>query len=134
MALKINDFFNRAPAPVAARDDDEEPPTAASYRIDPATIREDGCQGRDIHELEDFRWSPSVWGERQCTRPVLAGYDLCKVCIAREHSYAKDPTRAHRSRWFNRITEEPPGYTHMLGTVWAAAKQFRWKGKLATPK
>jgi hypothetical protein len=98
-----------------------EVPTAVDYRLRADEIDTTVCVGRRIKGGEDKRWTPFVYRESQCGRPVVEGSDLCTRCAAKAAKFAEDPSP--RADWTGRITEEPLGWVHMLGTEWAAAKK-----------
>jgi len=100
-------------------------PTPSSYRLLPTEIRDDLCQGR-VFRGDDKRWKPHVNREFQCTRKAQDGKDLCKVCTARQARYAENETP--KAGWLGRITDEPFGWTHMLGTAWAEERKPVWLG------
>ena len=99
-------------------------PTADDYRLTVHDINPDLCMGRRI-TYEDVRWSPHVFGEGQCKNKPAAGDDLCPTCRRRLEKYAANPKPG---AWTGRVTEEPEGWLHMLGTAWAEHKQPKWVG------
>ena len=115
------------PAPPKPEGDDA--PDAANYRLDPSSIKEDVCVGRNLKGNEDKRWAPAVYSESQCGGEMLEGDDLCKTCRMRADKYAENP--GSRSDWNGRVTEEPLDRCHMLGTAWARASLPKWKGAAA---
>jgi len=96
-------------------------PTAADYRLSADEIVQGGCVGRHLYEA-DKRWTPAVYRETQCQKKPVAGSDLCKYCTAHcaKAATAKDPAKAGCN---GRITEEPPAWSHMLGTEWAEKRR-----------
>jgi hypothetical protein len=116
------------PAPAMPVDGDDAP-DAADYRLAPSDIKEDVCVGRVLKGNEDKRWSPAVYSESQCGGDLLDGDDLCKTCRTRADKFAENPTS--KSDWNGRVTEEPLGRSHMLGTAWAASSLPKWKGGAA---
>ncbi len=105
-------------------------PDASAYRIKPADIDHTTCMARRADEKrKDSRWSPAVYYEYQCGRPVEDGHDLCPKCRKLQEAYAESPKVG---RWIGFITEEPMPWQHMLGTAWAeanlAAGKLKWKG------
>ena len=119
----------KAVAPAAALPEAEDgAPDASAYRLSPEDIDETTCLARSLDGGEDKRWSPTVYREKQCGKDVVEGSDLCATCTARLARFAEDPNKGMRSKWFARVTEEPPSYTHMLDTQWAADKPPKWRG------
>jgi hypothetical protein len=53
---------------------------------------------------------------------------MCKVCCSRQEKSAADPEKTARIGWNGRVTEDPPGWCHMLGTTWAEGKKFVFNG------
>lgn len=98
---------------------DGEEPIADHYRV--KTIREDVCVGRRFKigttELKDSRWTPAVYREIQCEATCQKDSDLCMTCARREEKYVVLPDP--KIGWLGRVTEEPLGWSHMLGTEWA---------------
>ena len=76
--------------------------------------------------MEDKRWSPIIYAERQCGEPSAAGSDLCSKCAGRSERYSADPSP--KCDWIGRIDEEPPAWAHMLGTEWADKRNPRFLG------
>ena len=111
---------------------DDGIPTAAAYRVREADINTATCVGRRIIEM-DKRWKPAVFRENQCGKPTLHGSDMCAVCSRRLEKFATNGLKANGDSWMwaGRITEEPPGWIHMLGTEWAAIKKPKWVGAAA---
>jgi primosomal protein N' len=101
-------------------------PTAAAYRMDPADIDLDVCVGRRLAEAaKDTRWKPAVYREFQCGKAQETDSDLCATCRARKDRYDSAPKPGD---WVGRITEEPLGWIHMLGTDWATGpKGPKWR-------
>jgi primosomal protein N' len=101
-------------------------PTAAAYRMDPADIDLEVCVGRRLAEAaKDTRWKPAVYREFQCGKAQEADSDLCATCRARKDRYDSAPKPGD---WVGRITEEPLGWIHMLGTDWATGpKGPKWR-------
>jgi len=101
-------------------------PTADSYRVPEDKIDTTVCLGRRIKGMEDKRWSPIIYAERQCGEPSAAGSDLCSKCAGRSERYSADPSP--KCDWIGRIDEEPPAWAHMLGTEWADKRNPRFLG------
>jgi len=101
-------------------------PTADSYRVPEDKIDLTVCLGRRIKGMEDKRWSPIIYAERQCGEPSAAGSDLCSKCAGRSERYSADPSP--KCDWIGRIDEEPPAWAHMLGTEWADKRNPRFLG------
>ena len=101
-------------------------PTAAAYRMDPADIDLEVCVGRRLAEAaKDTRWKPAVYREFQCGKAQEADSDLCATCRGRKDRYDSAPKPGD---WVGRITEEPLGWIHMLGTDWATGpKGPKWR-------
>ena len=114
-------------APAALPEGEDGAPDASAYRLDAADIDESTCMARSLDGGEDKRWAPTVYREKQCGKDVVEGSDLCATCTARLARFAEDP-KGMRSKWFARVTEEPPSFAHMLGTQWAADKPPKWRG------
>jgi len=92
-------------------------PAASDYRVCAADIDHATCVGRSLKDGADKRWKPIIYRESQCGKKVVEGSDLCTICTKREDKYDAKP-----GPWTGRITEEPPGWLHMLGTAWATDK------------
>jgi hypothetical protein len=101
-----------------------EAPGPEAYRQSPADIKLDVCVGRAI-VTPDKRWSIAIYSEAQCGADVEDGEDLCAACAEKEASFGAD--KKFR-KWHGRITEDPYGWQHMLGTAWA--QQAMESGKL----
>jgi hypothetical protein len=103
-------------------------PTADAYRMAVADIDDSVCVGRRLADsTKDSRWKPAVYREFQCGKTQAAGGDLCETCRARKDRY--DAAPGPKVEWMGRITEEPLGWLHMLGTDWATgAKGPKWVG------
>jgi len=101
-------------------------PTADSYRVPEDKIDTTVCLGRRIKGMEDKRWSPIIYAERQCGEPSATGSDLCSKCAGRSERYSADPSP--KCDWIGRIDEEPPAWAHMLGTEWADKRNPRFLG------
>jgi hypothetical protein len=96
-------------------------PDASEYRVD--EIDHATCVARIIKGGDDKRWKPAIYREKQCGKAVEEG-DLCKACAAKEKTYAAGDESDPKNRGFHgRVTEEPFGWTHMLGTAWAVAEK-----------
>ena len=120
-----------AVAVLALPEAEDGAPDASAYRLAPEDIDHDTCLARSLDGGEDKRWSPIVYREKQCGKSVVEGSDLCATCAARLARFAEDPTKGMRSKWFSRVTEEPPSYAHMLGAQWATDKPPKWRGASA---
>jgi hypothetical protein len=92
-------------------------PVASAYRVCAADIDHATCVGRSLKGGEDKRWKPIIYRESQCGKKTVDGADLCTICTKREAKYD-----GKAGAWTGRITEEPPGWLHMLGTAWATDK------------
>ena len=101
---------------------DGDAPSAAAYRLKPEDIDMSTCLGRKLAG-EDKRWKPFIFRESQCGAAVEEGCDLCKTCQRRLEKFAEEPKAGP---WTGRVTEEPLGWVHMLGTEWAETKKPRW--------
>lgn len=101
---------------------DGDAPSAAAYRLKPEDIDMSSCLGRKLAG-EDKRWKPFIFREAQCGAAVEDGCDLCKTCQRRLEKFAEEPKAGP---WTGRVTEEPLGWVHMLGTEWAETKKPRW--------
>jgi hypothetical protein len=109
--------------------EDGEAPLPSAYRIAAADIDYSTCVGRRLADsTKDTRWKPAVYREFQCAKPLAAtGGDLCETCRARKDRY--DAAPSPKVEWMGRITEEPLGWLHMLGTEWATGpKAPKWVG------
>ena len=115
----------KAPAePVPLPEAAEGAPEASAYRV--SEVQEGVCVGRLFTE-SDRRWSPAIYGERQCGGAIADGEtDLCATCARRLAKYAVD---SKPGPWLGRLTEEPLGWCHMLETTWAETKKPRWRGE-----
>lgn len=106
-------------------------PTAASYRTKQPCDRTK-CVGR-IMVNRDTRFTPAVYAEAQCGNDIVPGSDICAKCIQHHHDteqrYAQTGSY-YKNTWNGRITDEPPEFTHMLGTTWAA--KCKWNGDAQT--
>jgi len=115
----------------------ETVPVAADYRLRPDQIDHSLCVGRTLKDQydNDRRWVPAVYRERQCGAkltvddeergkyaPHTAG--LCSACWVRWQKAAETGKPKH---WWGKITEEPPAWSHQLGTAWAA--KVMWVGE-----
>jgi hypothetical protein len=103
-------------------------PSADSYRLKEDDIDYTVCVGRVLSEdptCKDRRWKPAIYRESQCSAEVDGECDLCKTCQRRLEKYAEDPKPG---AWTGRVTEDPPGWVHMLDTEWAEAKKPKWMG------
>jgi len=98
-----------------------EQPTADDYRLKASAIDESVCVARKLTpEAKDTRWRPFVYREEQCGGALVAGSDLCSRCGKNETKYAAEPKAG---AWTGRVTEDPLGWVHMLGTEWAEEKK-----------
>lgn len=118
----------------------EEEPDATSYRLPAGEIDDTRCVGRHLDAASvDRRWTPHVYRETQCSRaPVPGPTGLCKICVKRQEKAvaASTPVEAARTGWNGVVVDEPPEWTHMLGTAWAKKKKLvftRSRLILATP-
>ena len=105
-----------APLPEAA----DGAPDAAAYRMSAESIDTDKCVARVMNETDaskDKRWKPAVYREFQCGGSLVEGSDLCATCQKRFEAFTES---GKPKNWNGRITEEPPSWTHMLGTAWAS--------------
>jgi len=97
-------------------------PTAEDYRMDPQTIDTSKCVGRK--GLLDKNWSPHILLEYQCSKDVFQD-GLCKACYDKDqNSYGASGAKAGAN---GRVDEDPPFWTHMLGTEWANERMPVWK-------
>ena len=105
----------------------EEEPDATSYRLPAGEIDGTRCVGRHLDAASvDRRWTPHVYRETQCSRaPVPGPTGLCKICVKRQEKAvaASTPVEVARTCWNGVVVEEPPEWTHMLGTAWAKKKK-----------
>jgi chemotaxis protein histidine kinase CheA len=111
-----------AAAPAALPTSDGDAPSAAAYRLAAEDVDMSTCLGRKF-SAEDKRWKPAILIEAQCTGTVEDGCDLCKTCQRRFEKYVEAPKAGP---WTGRVTEEPLGWVHMLGTEWAEEKKPRF--------
>ena len=99
----------------------EAEPAASDYRLCAADIDHSTCLARVLKGGEDKRWKPIIYRESQCGKKQVEGGDLCTRCTKNEAAY--DGSGGHHGGpWRLRVTEEPPGWLHMLGTAWATDK------------
>jgi hypothetical protein len=109
---------------------DGEAPAVSAYRVSAADIDHSVCVGRRLADsTKDTRWKPAVYREFQCGKELSdeEESDLCPTCSARKTRY--DAAPGPKVEWMGRITEEPLGWLHMLGTDWASgAKGPKWIG------
>jgi hypothetical protein len=103
----------------------EGAPGAEEYRLSASEIDSAVCVGRNLKGGDDKRWKPIVFRESQCGAPLAPGSDLCAKCSKRAEKYAAEPKPGD---WTGRVTEEPLGWVHMLGTDWALEKKPRFSG------
>jgi rubrerythrin len=99
---------------------DGEAPAVSAYRVSAADIDHTVCVGRRLADsTKDTRWKPAVYREFQCGKELSdeEESDLCPTCSARKTRY--DAAPGPKVEWMGRITEEPLGWLHMLGTDWA---------------
>ena len=95
-------------------------PSADAYRLSADAIVTDKCVARTMNETDaskDKRWSPAVYREFQCGGSLVEGSDLCVTCQKRFEAFTET---GKPKNWNGRVTEEPPAWSHMLGTAWAA--------------
>ena len=111
-----------APVPLPEASADGAP-DEDDYRVDAAEVDEAVCLGRRFSD-PDKRWKPAIYRELQCGGAVKED-GLCETCARRLQKYAADPKPGP---WLGLITEEPPGWCHMLGTDWALDKNPVWRG------
>ena len=105
---------------------EDDAPSADAYRLAEDTIDMSTCLGRKFSSGADKRWKPAIYRESQCGAAVEDDCDLCKTCQRRIEKFAEDP--AATVGWLGRVTEDPPGWCHMLGTEWAETKKPKWLG------
>ena len=115
------------PAKLAVLPVGEGIPTAADYRVD--EVAHGVCISRRFNGGEDRRWKPFVYRESQCGNAVMKGSDICAKCAAKEEKYADNPSP--KCDWLGRLTEEPFGWSRMLGTAWALNKPPVFLGETA---
>jgi hypothetical protein len=104
-------------------------PDVEDYLLTVHDIDYDTCLARSIDgsdSCRDTRWSPAVYREYQCRKPVKEGCDICDACQKQLDKYAEKPAPG---RWVGLITEPPLGWMHMLGTEWAESALERGKLK-----
>ena len=97
-------------------------PGIREYRFPVWDIDMSTCSGRAFKEdSKDTRWKPHIFRESQCGRQLVAGSDLCLFCTTRKEKADEADTDVAKAKlqWNGLITEEPPTWTHMLGTAWA---------------
>jgi len=114
--------------------DEGDKPTPESYRLaghdaDLCLARKEPPQGSD-KDGWDKRWSPSVYYERQCKNKPEDGEEICAGCAATK---AKEEETGKFKKWHGVVTEDPPAWTHMLGTEWAAKCTWGSAPKAASP-
>jgi chemotaxis protein histidine kinase CheA len=114
-----------AVATVALPESDGDAPSADAYRLNEEDIDMSTCLGRKLAGGEDKRWKPVIYRESQCGSTVEDGCDLCKTCQRRLEKFVEEPKAGP---WTGRVTEEPLGWVHMLGTEWAEEKKPKWVG------
>jgi hypothetical protein len=121
MAIRAAEAASKLPEAV-----DGMPPSAAAYRMAADEIDLTVCVGRRLADAaKDTRWKPAVYREFQCGKAQEAEGDLCATCRARKDRYDANPKAGD---WVGRITEEPLGWLHMLGTDWATGpKGPKWR-------
>jgi hypothetical protein len=100
----------------------EGAPGAEEYRLSASEIDSAVCVAREF-DGEDKRWKPIIFRESQCGGVLTPGSDLCSKCSKRAEKYAMEPKPG---AWKGRVTEEPLGWIHMLGTEWALEKKPRF--------
>jgi hypothetical protein len=93
------------------------------------------CIGRLTKDDHDKRWKPQILRESQCKKSVVEGSDLCTSCSTHEEKFLTHGLKGNGDSWgwAGRITEEPPDWIHMLGTVWAETKKPKWLGGAPAP-
>lgn len=114
--------------------EEAEKPTPESYRLaghdaDLCLARKEPPQGSD-KDGWDKRWSPSVYYERQCKNKPEDGEEICAGCAATK---AKEEETGKFKKWHGVVTEDPPAWTHMLGTEWATKCTWGSAPKAASP-
>lgn len=107
-----------AVVPVAELVVPEAEPVASDYRLCAADIDHSTCLARVLEGGADKRFKPIIYRESQCGKKQVEGGDLCTRCTKNEAAYD-----GKVGPWRLRVTEEPPGWLHMLGTTWAAKKK-----------
>ena len=109
---------------------EDDAPSAGAYRLAEDAIDMSTCLGRKFSSGADKRWKPAIYRESQCGAAVEDDCDLCKTCQRRMEKFAEeeDVAKAQKIGWLGRVTEEPPGWVHMLGTEWAEVKKPKWLG------
>lgn len=110
---------------LALPESDGDAPSADAYRLKEEDIDMSTCLGRKLKGGEDKRWKPVIYRESQCGSAVEDGCDLCKTCQRRLEKFVETPKPGD---WTGRVTEEPLGWVHMLGTEWADEKKPKWIG------
>ncbi len=110
------------PAPLPESDGGDAP-SAAAYRLAAEDIDMSTCLGRKLTGGEDKRWKPVIYRESQCGSGLEEGCDLCKTCQRRLEKFVEAPKAGP---WTGRVSEEPLGWVHMLGTEWAEEKKPRF--------
>lgn len=110
---------------LALPESDGDAPSADAYRLKEEDIDMSTCLGRKLKGGEDKRWKPVIYRESQCGSATEDGCDLCKTCQRRLEKFVETPKPGD---WTGRVTEEPLGWVHMLGTEWADEKKPKWIG------
>ena len=105
------------------------PPTIESYH--PASVDPTLCIGRRYTDA-DRRWSPMVYGARQCKalRPSVkdpSAGDLCEKCCIRRDS---------GNLWDGVVTDMAslPAKSHIAGSAWFLSRKPTWLGTAAPKK
>jgi F0F1-type ATP synthase membrane subunit b/b' len=119
------------PPPAELPETEGDAPAPEDYRLSEDDIKDDVCLGRVISEKQkDMRWTIAVYRETQCGAAVCEGGegDLCLACYEKAERYSADRTFR---KWHGKVTENPLGWLHMLGTSWSAQAmeggKLRWE-------
>ena len=118
----------KSAAPVALPEAVDGAPCAADYRLSHDSIDHSLCLGRRLDNGEDKRWKPIIYRESQCSSKQTEG-SLCKSCHNRQAKYVET---GKPGPWNGLITEEPPSWCHMLGSLWAMEKNVKFNGAAAS--
>jgi hypothetical protein len=100
-------------------------PTPNDYRLRPTEIDHSGsrCMARHLApECMDKRFTPHAYPEFQCNKKPMPGSDLCKQCTT--NLLKRGKTAKDDNAWNSRVTEEPPAWSHVLGTTAMAHCKF----------
>lgn len=80
-------------------------------------------RGKTKHKLPEYR--SNLYTPEQCGKKTISGEMLCKGCHDIHEIYKKTGNPAtgkspHHVTWHGVMTEDPPEWSHIVGTKWAS--------------